>query len=102
MTHPAEHDDSTHVRSHSSTPSHTVTESEPYESESRSDPMALLTETSPGDGGLLLVLNGDLTKWITFLDYFSSSVHSNPSLANVDKFNSLNSLSDSTATESIA
>lgn len=46
--------------------------------------------------------NGDLTKWITFWDSFSSSMHSNPSLSNVDKFNYLNSLLESTAAESIA
>ena len=31
--------------------------------------------------------NGDLTKWVTFWDSFSSSIHSNPTLSNVDKFN---------------
>ena len=46
--------------------------------------------------------NGDLTKWVTFWDSFDSSIHSNLSLSNVDKFNYLNSFLESTAAESIA
>ena len=46
--------------------------------------------------------NGDLTKWVTFWDSFDSSIHSNPSLSNVDKFNYLNSFLESTAAESVA
>ena len=46
--------------------------------------------------------NGDLTKWVTFWDSFDSSIHSNPSLSNVDKFNYLDSFLESTAAESIA
>ena len=34
--------------------------------------------------------NRDLTKWVTFWDSFDSSIHSNLSLLNVDKFNYLN------------
>ena len=46
--------------------------------------------------------NGDLTKWVTFWDSFDSSIHSNPSLSNADKFNYLKSFLESTAAESIA
>ena len=46
--------------------------------------------------------NGDLTKWVTFWDSFDSSIHRNPSLSCVDKFNYLNSFLESTATGSIA
>ena len=45
---------------------------------------------------------GDLTKWVTFWDSFDSSIHSNPTLSNVDKFNYLNSFLESIAAESIA
>ena len=40
---------------------------------------------------------GDLTKWMTFWDTFKSSVHNNPSLSKIDKFNYLNSLLESAA-----
>ena len=46
--------------------------------------------------------NGDLTKWATFWDSFCSSIHSNPTLSSIDKFNYLSSLLDSTAAEAIA
>ena len=46
--------------------------------------------------------NGDLTKWVTFWDSFNSSIHTNPALSSVDKFNYLTSLLDSTAAEAIA
>ena len=46
--------------------------------------------------------NGDLTKWVTFWDTFNSSIHTNPTLSNVDKFSYLTSLLESTAAESIA
>ena len=46
--------------------------------------------------------NGDLTKWVTFWDSFDSSIHSNLSLSNADKFNYLNSFLESTAAELIA
>ena len=46
--------------------------------------------------------NGDLTKWMTFWDIFNSSIHSNPTLSNVDKFNYLSSLLESSAAEAIA
>ena len=46
--------------------------------------------------------NRDLTKWVTFWDSFDSSIHSNLSLLNVDKFNYLNTFLESTTTESIA
>ena len=36
--------------------------------------------------------NGDLTKWVTFWDSFNSSIHNNPTLSSVDKFNYLSSL----------
>ena len=46
--------------------------------------------------------NGDLTKWTTVWDSFSSSIHTNPSLSSIDKFNYLISLLESTAAEAIA
>ena len=46
--------------------------------------------------------NGELTKWTTFWDTFESAVHNNPVLSNVDKFNYLTSLLESTASEAIA
>ena len=45
---------------------------------------------------------GDLTKWVTFWDTFNSSIHSNPTLSSVDKFNYLMSLVESSAAEAIA
>ena len=46
--------------------------------------------------------NGDLTRWVTFWDSFSSSIHTKPTLSSVDKFNYLISLLDSAAAEAIA
>ncbi len=46
--------------------------------------------------------NGDLTKWTTFWDSISSSVHANTALSGIDKFNYLISLLESTAAEAIA
>ena len=46
--------------------------------------------------------NGDLTQWVTFWDIFESSIHSNPSLTRIDKFNYLSSLLESTAAEAIS
>ena len=46
--------------------------------------------------------NGDLTKWLTFWDSFNSSIHTNPALSSVDKFNYLKSLLESSAAEAIA
>ena len=46
--------------------------------------------------------NGDLTKWSTFWDSFSSSIDANPALSGIDKFNYLISLLESTAAEAIA
>ena len=46
--------------------------------------------------------NGDLTKWVAFLDSFNSSIHANPTLSTVDKFNYLSSLLESSAAEAIA
>ena len=46
--------------------------------------------------------NGDLTQWVTFWDTFESSIHSNPSLTRIDKFNYLSSLLESTAAEAIS
>ena len=44
---------------------------------------------------------GDLTKWMTFWDAFYAAVHSNPHLSNIEKFNYLNSLLESTAAEAV-
>ena len=46
--------------------------------------------------------NGTLTKWVTFWDSFNSSIHTNPTLSSVDKFNYLSSLLESSAAEAIA
>ena len=46
--------------------------------------------------------NGDLTKWSTFWDSSESSVHNNPSLSGVDKFNYLYTLLEGTASEAIS
>ena len=45
---------------------------------------------------------GDLTKWVTFWDSFNSSIHTNPTLSSVDKFNYLMSFVESSAAEAIA
>ena len=45
---------------------------------------------------------GDLTKWMTFWDTFESAVHNNPTLTSIDKFNYLNSLLESAASEAIS
>ena len=45
---------------------------------------------------------GDLTSWATFWDSFQSSIHLNPDLSSVDKFNYLHSLVDGIAAEAIA
>jgi len=44
---------------------------------------------------------GDLTKWTTFWDAFSSSIDTNPALCGIDKFNYLLSLLESAALEAI-
>ena len=46
--------------------------------------------------------NGDLTKWVTFWDSFNSSIHTNPTLSSVDKFNYLTSLLEFAAAKAIA
>ena len=43
--------------------------------------------------------NGDLTTWTPFWDSYASSVHDNPTLSDVDKFNYLNSLLEGSARE---
>ena len=40
-------------------------------------------------------------EWVTFWDSFSSSIHTNPTLSSVDKFNYLSSLLESSASEVI-
>ena len=45
---------------------------------------------------------GDSTPWMTFWDSFNSSVHTNPVLSDIDRFNYLNSFLESAAAESIA
>ena len=42
---------------------------------------------------------GDLTSWATFWDSYQSSIHLNPDLSSVDKFNYLHSLVDGIAAE---
>ena len=46
--------------------------------------------------------HGDITTWSTFWDTFESSIHKNPTLPSVDKFNYLNSLLEHTASDAIA
>ena len=46
--------------------------------------------------------NGDLTKWATFWDSFDSSIHNNPGLSGIDKFNYLNTLLEGPAAEAIS
>ena len=46
--------------------------------------------------------NGNLTAWTTFWDSFESTIHLNPELTNIDKFNYLNSLLEQSAAESIS
>ena len=46
--------------------------------------------------------NGDLTKWLPFWDSFQSSIHDNPNLSDIDKFNYLTSLLESSAADAIA
>ena len=108
-----EHDDPASEHSHSPTPSRVETEG----GLDLHDPADPLTVTPLGEGGAALTLatprvklpklsikkfSGDLTKWVTFWDSFDSSIHNNPSLSDVDKFNYLSSLLESTAAESIA
>ena len=46
--------------------------------------------------------NGDLTKWVAFWDTFNSTVHSNSTLSDIDKFTYLHSLLDGSAADAIA
>ena len=46
--------------------------------------------------------NGNLTTWTTFWDSFEATVHANPDLSNIDKFNYLNSLLEGSAAEAIS
>ena len=46
--------------------------------------------------------NGNLIKWMTFWDTFESSVHNNPTLSGIDKFNYLNYLLESEAADAIS
>ena len=50
----------------------------------------------------LKTFNGDLTTWITFWDNFESSIHNNPDLSAIDKFNYLNSLLEGNAATAIS
>ena len=45
--------------------------------------------------------NGDLTMWTSFWESFESTIHKNPSLSNIDKFNYLNSLLERSAADAI-
>lgn len=45
---------------------------------------------------------GDLTAWTTFWDTFESSIHNNPDLSAIDKFNYLNSLLEGNAATAIS
>ncbi|CAB4004998.1 Hypothetical predicted protein [Paramuricea clavata] len=45
---------------------------------------------------------GDIKEWIPFWDSYTSAIHDNPDLSDIDKFNYLNSLLESKAAEAIA
>ena len=45
---------------------------------------------------------GDITLWSSFWDSFESSIHNNPDLTDIDKFNYLHSLLEHNAAEAIA
>ena len=45
---------------------------------------------------------GDITAWSTFWETFESSIHQNTSLSNIDKFNYLSSLLESSAADAIS
>lgn len=77
-------------------PTHVVPTTTPYNPIGTSAPHVKLPKLS------LKRFNGDLTKWTTFWDSFSSSIHGNPALSRIDKFNYLISLLESTAAEAIA
>ena len=49
-----------------------------------------------------LSINGNLTAWTTFRDSFESTIHLNPELTNIDKFNYQNLLLEQSAAESIS
>ena len=51
---------------------------------------------------ILKKFSGDPSQWNPFWDTFETSIHTNPSLAPIDKFNYLKSLMDGAAAESIA
>ena len=46
--------------------------------------------------------NGDLTAWTAFWDSYESSIHNNPSLSDIDRFNYLRSLLEHVALEAIS
>ena len=46
--------------------------------------------------------NGDMTKWTAFWDSFDSSIHQNPDISDVDKFNYLNSLLEGAAADAVS
>lgn len=50
---------------------------------------------------LVIKFDGDLTRWTTFWDAFSSSIDTNPGLCGIDKFNYLLSLLELAALEAI-
>lgn len=45
---------------------------------------------------------GDIKEWTPFWDSYRSAIHDNPDLSDIDKFNYLNSLLESSAAEAIA
>ncbi|CAB4027135.1 Hypothetical predicted protein [Paramuricea clavata] len=45
---------------------------------------------------------GDIKEWTPFWDSYTSAIHDNPDLSDIDKFNYLNSLLESKAAEAIA
>ena len=50
---------------------------------------------------ILPKFRGDITKWISFWDWFNSAVHENKAFSLVDKFNYLNSLLEGPASRAI-
>jgi len=80
----------------------TPTSSRPRTPTSDMEPAVLHTPRVKLPKLFLKRFNGDLAKWITFWDTYESTVHENPSLTSIDKFNYLSCLLESTAAEAIS
>ena len=80
-------------------------------------PMSVVTTTYVRDSGAhtppshsrvklpklhLRSFSGDLTQWTSFWDSFQTAIHNNEQLTDIEKFNYLNSLLESSAREAIS